>query len=72
MMCRKEKKMKLSLSLLLMNLVYFFKANTILIENTIACKCASTKWHSSKGCGILIALNATPGFQLFEIALHGR
>lgn len=55
-----------------MRLVYFFLAKIILIENAIICKCAFTKWHSSKGCGILIALNAAPRFQLFEITLHGR
>lgn len=55
-----------------MSLVCFFSAEIILVENTIICKCASTKWHSSKGCGIPIALNAAPGFQLFEKTLYGR
>lgn len=45
-----------------MGLVYFFPDEVILIENTVICK-----WHSSKGHGIPIALNAAPGFQLFQI-----
>lgn len=65
-------KLYLVCSYKLMRLVYFFLAKIILIENAIICKCAFTKWHSSKGCGILIALNAAPRFQLFEITLHGR
>lgn len=50
----------------------FFSARIVLIANTCMCKCAATKWHSSKGSGSPIALNTAVGFQLFEVTLHGR